>query len=61
MSSTAKKRTKKQGRGRPALSSNVAIEVVRNEQLDITKLAQALELYMRHLTETADVVEDILS
>lgn len=58
MSCTTKIRTKKQGRGRPALSSNVAIEVVRNEQLDITKLAQALELYICHLTETADITGD---
>lgn len=58
MSCTTKIRTKKQGRGRPALSGNVAIEAVRNERLDITKLAQALELYMRHLTETADVTGD---
>lgn len=58
MSCTIKKRTRKQGRGRPALSGNVAIEAVRNEQLDITKLAQALEFYMRHLTETANVTRD---
>lgn len=59
MSSTAKKRPKKQGRGRPGLSGNVVIEAVRNEQLDITKLAQALELYMRHLAETANVTGGI--
>lgn len=61
MSSTAKKRTKKQGRGRPPLSDNVAIEAVWHDKLDMTKLAQALELYMRHLAETADVAEDIPS
>lgn len=55
MSSTAKKRTKKQGRERPPLPGNVTIEVLRSERLDITKLAQALELYMRHLAETADM------
>lgn len=58
MSCTTKIRTKRRGQGRPALSRNVAIEAVRNEQLDITKLAQALELYMRHLIETADVTGD---
>lgn len=42
----------KRGRGRPSLSSKIAIEVVRKEQLDIAKLAQALELYIHHLTET---------
>ena len=40
------------------MSSSVALEVVRSEQLDITKLAQALEFYMRHLTETADITGD---
>lgn len=54
MSSVVQKRAKKQGRGRPFLSGNVTIEVVRSEQLDITKLAQALELYMRHLAEAAN-------
>ncbi len=58
MSCTTKIRTKKQGRGRPTLSGNVAIEAVRNEQLDIAKLAQAIEFYMRHLTETADITGD---
>ena len=58
MSSVVQKRAKKQGRGQPALSSSVALEVVRSEQLDITKLAQALEFYMRHLTETADITGD---
>lgn len=61
MSSIAKIQTEKQGRGRPVLSGNVAIEAVRNEQLDIAKLAQALEFYMRHLTETADITGDTLS
>jgi hypothetical protein len=43
------------------LSENVAIEAVWHDKLDMTKLAQALELYMRHLAETADVAEDIPS
>lgn len=51
MSSTAQKRTKKQGRGRPATSGNVSIEVVRNERLDIGKLAQAMEQYMWYMAE----------
>lgn len=54
MSSTGQKRVKKQGRGRPLLPGDVAIEVVRSEQLDITKLTQALELYMCHLAEAAN-------
>ena len=51
MSDAARKRTKKQGRGRPATSGNVSIEVVRNERLDIGKLAQAMEQYMRYMAE----------
>lgn len=51
MSSTSQNRTKKRGRGRPALSDNVAVEVVRHDRLDITKLAQAVEQYMRYMAE----------
>jgi hypothetical protein len=47
-----KKRTNKhgklaggRGRGRPALSGNVQIEPVHVSQLDLTKLARALEQY----------------
>lgn len=54
MSSTVQKRTKKQGRGRPATSGNVSIEVVRHDKLDITKLAQAMEQYMRYMAELGD-------
>ena len=54
MSDAAQKRTKKQGRGRPPLSGNVTIEVFRSEQLDITKLAQAMEQYMRYMAEPGD-------
>ena len=54
MSDAAQKRIKKQGRGRPPLSGNVTIEVFRSEQLDITKLAQAMEQYMRYMAEPGD-------
>ena len=47
-----KKRTNKhtkraggRGRGRPALSGNVQIEPIHVSQLDLTKLARALEQY----------------
>lgn len=57
MSKAKQNRTKKQGRGRPPLSGNVAIEAVRKEQLDIAKLAQAVEQYMRYMAELSNNVE----
>ena len=39
------KRGGSRGRGRPALSGNVQIEPVHVSQLDLTKLAHALEQY----------------
>jgi hypothetical protein len=39
------KRGGSRGRGRPALSGNVRIEPVHVSQLDLTKLAHALEQY----------------
>jgi hypothetical protein len=38
------------GRGRPALSGNVQIEPVHATQLDLTKLAHALEQYWNCLS-----------
>ena len=37
------------GRGRPALSGNVQIEPVHATQLDLAKLAHALEQYWNYL------------
>lgn len=51
MRSTRQVNKKKQGRGRPPLSSNVTIEAVRKEQLDMGKLAQAVEQYIRYIAE----------
>ena len=52
-----KKRTNKhskrggsRGRGRPAMSGNVHIEPVHVSQLDLTKLAHALEQYWNCLS-----------
>jgi hypothetical protein len=37
------------GRGRPAMSGNVQIEPIHATQLDLTKLAHALEQYWNYL------------
>ena len=50
------KRGGSRGRGRPALSGNVQIEPVHVSQLDLTKLARALEQYWNCLS-SADRAE----
>ena len=51
-----KKRTDGRGRGRPAKSGNVQIEPIHVSQLDLTKLAHALEQYWNCLS-SADRAE----
>ena len=50
------KRTDGRGRGRPAKSGNVQIEPIHVSQLDLTKLAHALEQYWNFLS-SADRAE----
>ena len=49
-------KTTRKRMGRPPTSGRVTIEVVRNSQLDMVKLAHALELYMHYMKETRENV-----